>query len=360
MEQSMDGIESAWQEILDSSERATIFQTPEWVSRYGDNDTKWFFQNEDGIAPLELKVRNSTRTVRLIGGDYEDFIVRQGRGQEFLSAVIRHLLQQPGWDICDFRSLAEDSAVLAGLGEANSSGKYPSLGEFQSKITVDVMKHDEYTRVILPKTWKEYEGHLGYKLAKQLRAEPKRRLKNFDVDGLSMANEETFDHDFNEMVALHTKRWVGKGENGIFEDPKHATALKNFSRQMLKKGQLWLYNVRFAEAPGGALLAFHDTKRVYFYICGYDDEFKKYRPVKVLIAQGIQDAMALGLKEYSFLRGQEPYKLEWGNDQQLISRVVIARKTLRGQVGAKAFVVQAKFKAMKQARQQNELPESSE
>jgi CelD/BcsL family acetyltransferase involved in cellulose biosynthesis len=222
--------------------------------------------------------------------------------------------------------------------------------DIPSNFTYRLLKHHSYHRVLLPKNWHEFEQHLGKNLAYKLRAEPKRRLKQFGVDGLTMANAETFELDFEAFIDLHTKRWNAKGQSGYFSDEQNIAALKAFCESMLIRGKLRLYVVRFGDQPGGALLAFQDERRICFFSCGFDDVYKKHQPVKVLIGQGIQDGIKLGLESFTFMKGKESYKLDWANDEQQLFRLVIARRTLRGLIGLWALTFTAKYRERRRSK----------
>ena len=339
-----------WEKMLVNNPRTTVFQTPDWILPR-DSNCDWFFANEDGIAPTYLRTRNGTRTIRLHGEDYEDFITRGGAEKSFREAAIGFFCQRSGWDICDFRALLPDSSILAGIDLSLEELRDPQLRkEIPLKFIYRLLKHDSYYRVLLPKTWQEFEHGLGKNLAYKLRAEPKRRLKQFGVDGLRMATQETFEADFEAFINLHTKRWQSKGQSGYFTKENEISALKTFCQSMLTRGQLRLYVVRFGDQPGGAMLAFQDVRRICFFSCGFDDEYRKHQPVKVLIGQGIQDGIKLGLEEFTFIKGKEAYKLDWANDEQQLFRLVIARKTVRGFIGLLALTFSANYRERRRSK----------
>ena len=56
--------------------------------------------------------------------------------------------------------------------------------------------------------------------------------------------------------------------------------------------------------------AVYDGRR-FLFKTGYDPEFAKCSPFKVLTSFAVQHAYAHGLKEVDFLGDTEPWKLEW-------------------------------------------------
>jgi CelD/BcsL family acetyltransferase involved in cellulose biosynthesis len=323
-------LKARWLELISDNKRITAFQDPDWILT-DSGDFELIFESPNGIAPCFKTVRNSTRTIRLYGADFEDIVAKEGEEKAFFSELISFLDSRSDWDICDFRSLAPESSILAGVQD-------------HPKYVMRMLPQDSYQRVLLPSTWEEYESHLGRKLSYQLRAESRRRVKYFGVDGLRIATAETFKEDFEAFIGLHTKRWNLKGKPGLYGDPLQADAFYRKCAELHSRGKVRLYTVWFGGVPGGALLAFQDLTRICFYSCGFDEEFKKFQPVKVLIARAIQDGISLGLKEFNLMKGDEPYKEVWGNDVQPMTRLVIAKKNIRGYLALWVLTAQAKHK----------------
>lgn len=337
-----------WERFLVGNNRASVFQMPQWILRshgaWCNAVTDWFVANESGIAPLKLESASRTNALRLYGQDYEDFIVEPGRESEFLLQTIQDLLTRKGWDLCDFRGLKRESAILCNF---NLNGPTPipppELDVVKGKILLKVLQPPGYYRVKLPPTYEEYEKHLGKNLSYQVRSARKRRIKQFGSDGLRLANAETFDTDFDALVSLHTKRWESRGQSGIFFEQSETEALRNFCRQMLGEGRLLLYTVWFGDQPGGALLNFLDGKSILFFSSGFDPEYATHRPVNVLFSQAIQDGIAHGLEEFHLLMGREAYKSRWANDEEPIYRLLVVRRSLKGFLGYGRILADLKY-----------------
>jgi CelD/BcsL family acetyltransferase involved in cellulose biosynthesis len=333
-------IQEKWQALVQASGRCTVFQYPEWQGNIDAVERDpWIIHGEGFVASVYLSLRNSTRTVRLPEADYCDIVAEPGREAEAFSRILDELQERKGWDICDFRSLLPESALLEGYRQWAAQPYSPAA----LKVRVQVLPHQEYAIVRPPATWKEYEGVLGKKRAYELRAEAGRRQRYFGQDGLRCADAGTFDEDFAAYIRLHQTRWNAVGQEGQFADPAAAERLRRFCETMLDRGQLRLYTVRFGDAPGGAMLNFADDRRIYFYGCGFDPEFKKHQPVKVLIARAIQDSIDHGPRLFDFLKGNEAYKDIWANGVQGTSRLVISRGTARSRLAAAALVFQYRY-----------------
>ena len=69
-----------------------------------------------------------------------------------------------------------------------------------------------------------------------------------------------------------------------------------------------------------ALYGFHHATRTYYYLGGFDPEFKQYSPGTILIAHAIAEAIREGATEFDFLRGREDYKYRWRAVDRIIYR----------------------------------------
>ena len=82
---------------------------------------------------------------------------------------------------------------------------------------------------------------------------------------------------------------------------------------------------------GGRLVAsgihFDDGERIPYYNAGVDPDARDLSPGVVMVAEYLQHAIAAGRREVDFLRGNEPYKYEWGAVDQPIQRILVTRPT---------------------------------
>lgn len=321
-----------WRKALVGNTRATPFQWPDWIATlWAGRPSLWVADLGMGVAPLYMLNRHGTRTWHLMGADYEDIISEPGRETECVGALLEALRARRDWDICDFRSLLPDSALLqAFVAEDGRFRLAPELKGAMAGFSAAVLPHQVYFNIQIPPTWKEYEAHLGKKLAYQLRAEQGRRDRNFGHHEIRCATETTFDDDVTALMELNNKRWQKRGDSGAFPTEEHRALFREGCRAMLAQDKLRLFTLWVDGGPASALLTMVDARRYYHFTNGWDPEFQKFRPVKVLIAHAIQDGIAHGRREFDFMKGIDEYKAEWANSSRQNHRLIIARKTPRG------------------------------
>ena len=63
-----------------------------------------------------------------------------------------------------------------------------------------------------------------------------------------------------------------------------------------------------------------------YYNAGVDPDARDLSPGVVLIARYIERALAAGKRRFDFLRGDEPYKYEWGAVDEPIQRLLVRRR----------------------------------
>ena len=85
------------------------------------------------------------------------------------------------------------------------------------------------------------------------------------------------------------------------------------------------------EVPIAIILCVRSGDSVAFYTTGYDATWSKYGPGRRVMALAIRGAIDEGASEFDFLRGDEPYKQQWGT--KVRTDLVIRRAaTTRGRL----------------------------
>ena len=74
---------------------------------------------------------------------------------------------------------------------------------------------------------------------------------------------------------------------------------------------------------------FDDGTRIGYYNAGVDPDARDLSPGVVMVAEYARQAIESGRRELDFLRGDEPYKYEWGAVDQPIQRILVSRLTPR-------------------------------
>ena len=72
-----------------------------------------------------------------------------------------------------------------------------------------------------------------------------------------------------------------------------------------------------------------DGDRLMFYNAGSDPEARELSPGVLLAGESVRFASEHGMRAFDFLRGNEPYKYEWGSVDEPIQRLLVRRDGAR-------------------------------
>ncbi len=132
--------------------------------------------------------------------------------------------------------------------------------------------------------------------------------------------------DLDAFVELHQKRW---GVEGLFPPTKGGAASRRFFAGLFEDcAPSGIVDLSFLTVGGRRVAAgvtFDDGQSVYYYNAGVEPDARELSPGVVMVALYIQRAIELGRTRLDFLRGDEPYKYEWGGVDAPIERLLVQR-----------------------------------
>ena len=172
----------------------------------------------------------------------------------------------------------------------------------------------------------DFEGYLGT-LDKKERHEIRRKLRRAEAAG-EVRLERSADPvgDLDAFIDLHQKRW---GADGLFPPTAGGDQSRRFFRRLFELlGDDGTVQLHFLAVGGRRIAAgvwFDDADACYFYNAGVDPDARELSPGVLMSAMAIQAAIAAGRRRFDFLRGDEPYKYEWGAVDEPIERLLVVR-----------------------------------
>lgn len=131
---------------------------------------------------------------------------------------------------------------------------------------------------------------------------------------------ETLAADLAQLFRLHGERWQSKGEAGVLAHADVRRFHEAAAPALFAAGLLRLMTLRIDEAVAGVYYGLQSRDQAYAYLGGFDPAFAFESPGTLLVGAALEDAVAAGAREFHFLRGQEPYKYEWGAADRWTSR----------------------------------------
>ncbi len=310
----LDILRTDWHALWKRSSTSTPFQSPDWLipwwKYFGMGGLCVLAVNDEnrlvGLAPLFI---TNTRSLNLLGtgnSDYLDILLDDRVCNEAAAAIFAHLCaNRSAWNDCDFQNLRHRSPLLT---MKSCAGLREHLQE-QNFCPV----------TLLPASPQRYFDSLSHQLRHNLDYY-QRRLSTLGEVVIERAGKHNFAELFDAFVKLHEARWRMNSMPGVLCDGNVQSFHREAATDFLGSGVLRLYGLRINGRIIASLYGFHHAARTYYYLGGFDPEFKQYSPGTVLLAHAINEAIREGAREFDFLRGREDYKYRWGAVDRTIYR----------------------------------------
>ncbi len=226
------------------------------------------------------------------------------------------------WDVVDLRRMRADDPALPALEQAFNQ-RAPVAGWSICREREDVCPVIN----VAGADWDEYLATLG----KKDRHEIRRKLRRAEAAGeLRVRVEAPGQLELERFVELHQARF---GDEGLFPPTEGGRRSRRFVERLTELeaaepdgGQLNLVHVTVGDRLVFAALAFDDGHSCYLYNAGMDPSAGDLSPGVIGTAAYIRDRLAAGRRRFDFLRGNEPYKYEWGALDEPIERLLVMRE----------------------------------
>jgi CelD/BcsL family acetyltransferase involved in cellulose biosynthesis len=223
------------------------------------------------------------------------------------------------WDAVDLRRLRCGDAAVEALADALGHREIPE------GWTLNVEREDVCPVTTLP-AGISYDDFLGT-LGKKERHEIRRKVRRAETVGpVSLTDSRDPLADLPTFIDLHQRRW---GTDGLFPDTPGGAHSRTFVRRLFELfgagGPLRLTFLAVGERRIGAGLSFETPDVILYYNAGIDPDARELSPGVLLVERYVRRAIERGIGRLDFLRGDEPYKYEWGAIDEPIQRLLIRR-----------------------------------
>jgi CelD/BcsL family acetyltransferase involved in cellulose biosynthesis len=266
-----------------------------------------------GIAPFQHRNGHASFALDPDVTDYQDVLALPGEERAVWDAVLQSGVAQ-GWKRIELTGIRADSLSAALLDEAAAAHGWRA-----ERAVWDVAPY-----LPLPRTWEDYVQGLGKKDRHELRRKFRRLEASGEVQYRTYDSyTEDFPHALGSFLELMGKSRDEKAH--FLLDQGHRAFLETAARTMAQERALRL---SFLELDGiriSATMSFMDDGRLLLYNSGYDPEYRHLGVGLLLKAWGIRYAIENGLREFDFLRGNEPYKYDLGGVDRSLYRYVLER-----------------------------------
>ncbi len=224
-------------------------------------------------------------------------------------------------DLVDLRRLSEADPLSGALVQALEGGTEAP------ELNIRLEKEDVCPVVHLATDWHAQLAGLG----KRSRHEIRRKLRRAEREGLIELRYLPLEAaSADRFIRLHQARW---GADGLFADDADGERSRRFLHRLVElegaadsTSRFHLGEVSVDGHVVHALAGFGDRGTCYFYNAGLDPEARDLSPGVVGTAAYLRDRIERGDRRFDFLRGDEPYKYEWGAEDTRLMRLIISRR----------------------------------
>jgi CelD/BcsL family acetyltransferase involved in cellulose biosynthesis len=225
------------------------------------------------------------------------------------------------WTVVDLRRLRVADPATDAL--ATAFGHH----EMSEGWTLNVEREDVCPVIRIPEG-ADIDGVLAT-LGKKERHEIRRKVRRAEAAGPIELVESTDPlADLDAFIDLHQARW---GERGLFPPTPGGDQSRRFVRRLFELYPAdgpWSIHLGFLTVAGRRIAAeihFETAGSVLYYNAGVDPEARDLSPGVVLLERLVRRAIELGKCRVDLLRGDEPYKYEWGAVDEPIQRILVRR-----------------------------------
>ena len=288
-----------------------------------------------GLAPgfCERKAGQG-RMVRFLGSgevcsDYLGLLCAPGFTEPVVDALAEWLQGcgrsgggQDRWDQLDLDAVAVHDQPTLGLIDALAS----------AGCRVVLREGTRCWRLALPDSWEGYVARLSKSHRKQVRRAEREMFATGRAELHTVQNCGELPLAMDMLVHLHQQRRTALGQPGCFASPRFRAFHREVVRALLPLGHLHLHWLSIDGVPAAAEYHLAGRDVIYAYQAGIAPAALEHEPGRLITLATLRRAMEQGVRQFDFLRGDEPYKAHWRAQPVPMLRVRVAADRLAARV----------------------------
>lgn len=321
----------------------TPFQSSSWLKSWWDAFGSEFdhkilvaTRNRElaGFAPLMWRRGHAQGALEWLGtgrSDHAPLLLAPDCAQAVFAAFLAHLRQQGGWSLLSLRTLQESHRLVLASATTEANGIWQA--------------DDVSPRIVLQGSWDEFLAGKSSKHRSNLRRLLRQATENQQVQIECVKQYQP--PLLREIEEVERNSWKANSGSLRLEGSGYAF-YEAFLRRFSEHHALEVWCCRHEQRLVAYLITFVHAERVFYYNGAYRSDSASlaqgFSPGTALIASAVKSAHDRKLKSFDFLRGDEPYKALWKNEDRVLHQLVIAAPGLRGALALLALRLRWKLR----------------
>jgi CelD/BcsL family acetyltransferase involved in cellulose biosynthesis len=268
------------------------------------------------------------RTVRVVGCDYTGGTVglalEPAFAEAFVSLVLRHLDHEGTWDILQIGALRSYNTVAEPIAQAFA--RHPGVGH------VIVGRQDNWCTLFpLPDSYDAFLASLPGKSRTEISRRERQFREAHKVEVDVVTDPQKVQSVLDTLIALHQKRWTGRGQPGRFGDvgavePFH----RELAQQLAGQGQLMLLVMKADDNIVSVTYGYDFGSRTLalFGSHSYDPQWQRFGIGRIMYTHLIRHAIGRGSTVIDDGRGVFEHKISLGGQLHGERSLVVVRRGL--------------------------------
>lgn len=306
-----------WNETVDAAGHTHPYLRHEWVrawwDAFGHGRTLNVMVMRDGrrivaIAPLMIEDAKMygipVRRVQFLHNDHTpkaDVIVADRADESFNAMWAALMNARSKWDVLQFSQLPGDSPTHQQIERLADNEACPTA----------LWQSDASPYLELKDNWDAYLKSRTSKFRQNLRNRLNRLSQLGDIQLEVLSDASDIRDARAEAIRIEDSGWKRDAGTAIYSDPSVNRFYTLIADRASSGGWMRLLFLTVNGKRIATTFASRYDNRLSFFKTGYDPEFAKYAPFKMLTYFAIKDGFSQGLSEVDFLGDAEPWKLEW-------------------------------------------------
>jgi CelD/BcsL family acetyltransferase involved in cellulose biosynthesis len=287
-----------------------------------------------GVAPLMSRRAQIHGALEWLGtgrSDHAPLLLDPVSAEAVFAAFLAHLRQRGGWSLLSLRTLQESHRSAISGAAADVGGIWEP--------------DDVSPRIALRGSWDEFLAGKSSKHRSNLRRLLRQatEIAQVQIECVSQYQPQLL----REIEDVERNSWKASSGSLRLEGSGYGF-YEAFLLEFSRRNALEVWCCRHEQRLVAYLITFVHADRIFYYNGAYRSDATNlgqgFSPGTALIASAVKSAHDRKLQSFDFLRGDEPYKALWKNEDRVLHQLVIPAPGVMGSIALLALRLRWKLR----------------